>query len=70
MKIILRWLYRPKNRFTTTTKGLKKAIFWVKIQKNPNGRKQSLYEYLYDIRLDGWENLHTINTYKEKNFNY
>lgn len=70
MKTILRWLYKPKNRFTITKKGFNSAIFWAKLQKNPNNTKYSLYEYLYDIRLDGWENLHRINTYKEKNFNY
>jgi hypothetical protein len=70
MKTILRWLYKPKNGFTATPNGIKKAIFWSKLQKHPNSKNRTLYEYLYKISLDGWENLHIINTYKKRNFNY
>ena len=70
MKTILRWFFKPKGEFETTPKGLKMAKFWSRLQKHPNSKKSSLYSYIYSLRLDGWENIHNINKYKKKNFNY
>lgn len=70
MKTILRFFIKPKGEFEISKKGLTSAKFWAKLQKHPNSSKGDLYQYLYSIRLDGWENIHIINKYKKENFNY
>ena len=70
MKTILRFFFKPKGQFEISKRGFERAKFWCKIHQHPNNKKETLYEYLYSLNLDGWENIHIINKYKKENFNY
>jgi hypothetical protein len=70
MRKILKFFYRPKGSFKITKQGFKRAIFWSRLQDHPNSKKLTLFNYLYSKNLDGWENLHNINQYKQDTFNY
>jgi hypothetical protein len=54
------------NLFNTISEELTAAINWSKSEKHPEVNGLTLFDKIYDNRLDGFTNLSRINEYKNK----
>lgn len=58
-----------RNLFDSITEELSSAIDWAKSQKHPEVENLTLYDKLYNDRVDGFTNLSIIKEYMRKKQN-
>lgn len=51
--------------FPATPEGFVLAVEWSKTQPHPEYEDKTLYDKVYDVRLDSYQVLHEINKYKK-----